>query len=152
MKPGAKAFAVHAGKIVFLHRDDDPRIENPGGWNLPGGAIEEGETHGHAMLREFGEELGIRPVNVRYLGWHRSPVRPLVYRYLIRLTDREAESLTLGDEGQGFGFFRVDEMLTLGTSQRLRTYLTGILPHLREIVEDGAEPDPEKLGLNTGPV
>lgn len=147
MKPGAKAFAVHAGKLVFLQRDDDPRIENPGGWNLPGGALEPGESPDQTMRREFEEELSVRPGHLRYLGWHQSPIRPLVHRYLIRLTDSEAKALKLGNEGQGFRFYRVDEIPALGTSARLKAYLVSILPHLREIVESEMTPDPVRLGL-----
>lgn len=152
LRPGSKAFAVHAGRLVFLQRDDDPAIENPGRWNLPGGAIEPGEAHRETMLREFEEELGIRPGNVKYLGWHVAPTRPLVHRYLIRLTADEAQRLRLGNEGQRFGFFRVDELPALHTSDRLKRYLNSILPHLRDIVEDGLEPDPARLGLDPGPL
>lgn len=143
---------MHAGRLVFIQRDDDPAIENPGRWNLPGGAIEPGEAHRETMLREFEEELGIRPGNVRYLGWHASPVRPLVHRYLIRLTDHEAGMLRLGDEGQRFACFRVDEIPALCTSDRLKAYLIPILPHLRDIVEHGTEPDPARLGLHPDPL
>lgn len=146
--PGAKAFTIWRRKLLFILRDDKPDISHPNVWSLPGGAIEPGETHEQAFLREFEEELGLRPRAWRYLGRHDQPGFPLVHRYLVRLDETEAAALRLGNEGQRFEFFTPDQIAGLKTSPRLQRYLGSIAPHLKAIVEDGAEPDPAKLGLS----
>ncbi len=56
-RPAAFGIAERAGKIALV------RIEKPDGavWrDLPGGAIDPGETAEQAVVREFGEEAGLK--------------------------------------------------------------------------------------------
>jgi 8-oxo-dGTP diphosphatase len=62
-RPAAFAVACKDGKIAMalITRDDTAPY-----YDLPGGALEAGETAEHAMVREFGEETGlmVRPLRV----------------------------------------------------------------------------------------
>jgi mutator protein MutT len=53
----AAAVVRHGGRLLITQRP-------PGGplglqWELPGGKIEDGESHEHALVRELREELGV---------------------------------------------------------------------------------------------
>jgi 8-oxo-dGTP diphosphatase len=58
-------FITNNGKILLLHRKKAP---NKGKWNGVGGHIEPGESPYHSMLREIGEETGIKLESVRFGG------------------------------------------------------------------------------------
>lgn len=46
-------------RVLLQHRDDDPRIINPGAWGLFGGHVEPDEEPEAGALREIEEELGL---------------------------------------------------------------------------------------------
>jgi 8-oxo-dGTP diphosphatase len=48
------------GKLLIYLRDNKPEIPFPDYWDFFGGHIEEGETPDQALVREVGEELGVR--------------------------------------------------------------------------------------------
>ena len=139
--PGVKAFVVYRNQLLFLQRDN-------GRWNLPGGAIEDGETPDQAILREMEEELCIRPASVRYLGWHDHADGARVHRHLIRLADTEAASIRPGGEEQVFRFMSIDELPPLPTTDRLKSYLLSVLGPLRAMVEREEIVDRSALRLN----
>lgn len=47
-------------KIFLSQRDGDGGREFPYHWELPGGKVHEGESHGEALAREFSEEVGLK--------------------------------------------------------------------------------------------
>lgn len=53
------------GKVLLLYKNQNGRYI---GWVLPKGAVEEGESHKEAALREVKEETGISARIVRYIG------------------------------------------------------------------------------------
>jgi 8-oxo-dGTP diphosphatase len=56
-RPAAFGIALHGGEIALV------RVEKPGHgpWHdLPGGALDPGETSAQAVVREFGEETGLK--------------------------------------------------------------------------------------------
>lgn len=114
-RPVAGAVLLHPdGRVLMQHRDDKPGIESPGKWSLFGGGLDEGESHAAAMLREVEEEVGYRPRAYRELlvfsGWYAE-----FHVYLAEIAS-PLEELTL-TEGQGFGYFTLDEALALDLTE-----------------------------------
>lgn len=50
------AAIVHGGRVLAARRTSPPELA--GGWELPGGKVEEGEDPVAAVVREVAEELG----------------------------------------------------------------------------------------------
>lgn len=54
---GVGAVIVHQGRVLLIERANEPL---KGEWSLPGGALELGETLEEGVVREVGEETGLR--------------------------------------------------------------------------------------------
>lgn len=61
------ALLVKDGRILLGRRRDDCDWL-AGAWDVFGGHVEEGESGEQAIARELGEELGIVPVGLHYMG------------------------------------------------------------------------------------
>ena len=101
-------------QAVVLRGDTNEEVllllrTSPRAWELPGGAIEEGESPEVAVVREVKEETGLEVRIERRLGWyrrtgfrpHRSPV--YVCRPVTETLRRNWESIRLA-------WFRVEEL------------------------------------------
>lgn len=126
-----------AGRALLIQRDARPDLEFPGGWTLPGGRVEPGETPDAAIRREVTEELAITPSLVPWRVYDRPHHRPIDGRavtvvqhvYTGRLTAREP--ITLG-EGQAYAFHARAAIATLpvayGFAHLLAEYLLERIP------------------------
>lgn len=90
--PAACCFVARPnGDLLFAQRSVEPC---KGGWTLPGGFIELGETPEEAALRELREETNLRASRVRLLGvsTRQSPVSGaiMVLGYIVEDWDGEA--------------------------------------------------------------
>ena len=55
------------GRVLLVHRTDYDL------WNLPGGALEAGETPWEGAIREIKEEIGVTIKNIKFFGEFSSP-------------------------------------------------------------------------------
>ncbi len=64
-RPAAGTIIVRDGRVLLLHRHRF--ITDTWGWEIPAGAVDEGETVTQAAIREAAEESGWRPGTVAHL-------------------------------------------------------------------------------------
>ena len=67
------ALIIQSQKILLGHRSME-RAFYPGVWDVFGGHVEPGEGHSQTLIRELQEELGITPIEWRYLETITSPL------------------------------------------------------------------------------
>lgn len=113
-----KATVAYRGKMLVIMHDDPAGI-----WaGVPGGSIEEGEDSLTAMRREFMEEICIVPSQIISLEVTHNEDGAWCQRYFAPLTDQEAISVSLGDEGFELQWLTFEEMLECKLSPLGRAY------------------------------
>ena len=126
-------FALFCGdKVLTILRDNKNDIPCPNMWELPGGGREGDESPFECVAREVYEELGIH-LTEDYLLW--SKVYPSMLFadkqsvFLVgQLSQDQFDSITFGDEGQGYQLMNVEEFLSSDKvvpqlQDRVRDYL-----------------------------
>lgn len=122
---GSFALICWKDKILLFRRDNIPTIPYPDHWQLPGGRIEQGETHLQALKRELMEEVSYVPKNLKFVE------KVLIngdvnYLYIAFVNDRESIKFKHGPgEGQEIGFFTINQALKLKLSPALKNKLIG---------------------------
>ena len=129
---GCKIALFCGDKLLTILRDDKENIPWPNMWELPGGGREGDESPFECATREVYEELGIH-LNENCLLW--SKVYPsMLFEgrqsvFMVgQLSQEQFDSITFGDEGQGYKLMNIEEFLKSkqGVPQlqrRLRDYL-----------------------------
>ena len=112
---GCKIALICGDKVLTILRDDKDDIPCPNMWELPGGGREGNESPFECAAREVYEELGIH-LNENCLLW--SKVYPsMLYEgrqsvFMVgQLSQDQFDSITFGDEGQGYKLMSIEEFL-----------------------------------------
>ena len=131
---GCKIALICDGQILTILRDDKPTIPWPNLWELPGGGREGDESPFECVAREVYEELGIHLTedcllcnkvypSMLYEGWQSV--------FMVgQLSQDQFDSITFGDEGQGYKLMNIEEFLN---SKQAVPQLQG---RLRDYVEE----------------
>lgn len=119
--PAAGAFPINTkDEILLQHRDDKPEIASPNLWSSFGGRSEKGETLEVAMLRELEEEIEFQPDN--YLPFVSVCKGYQNTQFFITNIDVGLDNL-VQHEGQGMGFFSLEESFSLDLAFTVRKAL-----------------------------
>jgi 8-oxo-dGTP pyrophosphatase MutT (NUDIX family) len=130
---GIHGVIEHNGRTLLLRRA--PRLSyRPGSWDLPGGHLAVAETFEECLLREIGEETGLRVRIDRMLGVHKMPETPYVQvLYACRPMGESREVCLQPQEHVEARWVTIEEIGNLG---ELIPYLDhalrrGLLDHLK---------------------
>ena len=91
------------GRVLLCHRNDYDL------WNLPGGALEAGESPWDGVVREVKEETGLDVLVSRLAGVYSKPDKQeIVFSFVCVVT---AGEIALNDEADRIEYFAIDAML-----------------------------------------
>lgn len=91
------AAILDAGRLLAARRIEPPSLA--GGWELPGGKVEPGESDQEALVRECREELGVTIETGRRLGGDFAMTGDAVLRvWTARVVEGEPRALDDHDE------------------------------------------------------
>jgi 8-oxo-dGTP diphosphatase len=123
-------FSIGCGGVVI--KDDKAllvqRGQNPGkgGWQIPGGYVEEDEDVAEAVVRECWEEAGVRARVVDVLGFRHAigggiggPSTNIYVVFRLEPEEQDEEPHCDGDEISAVGYFTLDEIENLLRAQSL---------------------------------
>ena len=124
-KDGAKVIILSPNKILLFHRDNIATIPSPDCWQMVGGGIEEGETPEEALKREVKEEVGYDLINYEFITETTGRFGENVWVYAAFVDKSEEKKFKLGeDEGQGIGWFTINEALKLNLTPGMSILLS----------------------------
>ena len=150
MKPkdGAKIIILSPDKILLFHRDNILTIRSPDCWQLVGGGIEEGETPEQGLIREVKEEVIYDLKEFKLITRTKGSQGEDVWVYVAFFDKDEEPKFTLGPgEGQGIGWFTIDEALAIKLTPGTKILLTRYRELIEEMMRTKSVPDIEKLEL-----
>lgn len=105
------------GRYLLVLRSDAPER---GRWTLPGGKVETGETLREALVREVGEETGLRVRVIAELGVvERGAPSGAVYEIHCFTADALDGVLAAGSDAAGVRWATVGELRTLNLTRGL---------------------------------
>lgn len=107
-----------SGRFLLIKRANAPA---KGTWSLPGGRVEEGESHEQAVVREVAEETGLDVTVVREVGTleRDSPLGAVyvIHDFLVEpVGDTQPRA---GDDAADARWFTAEEIYDLSTSPGL---------------------------------
>ena len=139
-----RAIIIWKDKILLHHRDNKPEIPYPDCWTFPGGGIEQDETPAEGIVRELIEEASYSPKDLQYIGY-RDSTKTYVFFTFIRSS--EAKLFKRGIEGQGIGFFTLNEIGRLNFPALSDRLLKKYRKVIEESIKTGKLPSSQSLGL-----
>jgi ADP-ribose pyrophosphatase YjhB (NUDIX family) len=129
-KVDVRAAVFRDGRILLVKEPDD------GGWSLPGGWADVGETPAGAAVREVYEESGYRVRAVRLIAAydrdrHGHPPIPYHVYKLVFLCEIEDYAPSLAVDADGVAFFGEHELPELSISRVTPTQIERFFEHHR---------------------
>jgi len=112
------------GRVLLLKRAVDDPI-NPGKWDLPGGALDPGETFDRALRREAREETGML-VTLRHVagaGELDLPTKRIAY--LVMACDADRTEVSLSPEHEAYAWVEPGEAAAMGLAEQFRGLFGG---------------------------
>ncbi|MBI3859865.1 MAG: NUDIX domain-containing protein [Thaumarchaeota archaeon] len=108
-----------AGAVVFRHPASDRRVylllQNASRWDFPKGNVEKGESELQTVLREVGEETGLKDISVvpgfrRVVEYFYRREGKNVHKEVVYLLARTEEAgVKISFEHQGYGWFPYEQ-------------------------------------------
>jgi 8-oxo-dGTP diphosphatase len=101
-KVGAFAVIFDKDRVLLCHRRDYDL------WNLPGGAVEDGETPWDAVLRETREETGLK-IEVKKLSgvYFKPDTNEIQFAFVCQV---KGGQLKINEEADEFGYFSIGNL------------------------------------------
>jgi len=137
MKPGKDYIGVGVGAMIFNDRGEilmlkrGPKAKNERGcWQIPGGAVDFGETRAGAIVREVKEEIGVDVVVEHELlatdylipdegqHWVTTP-------FIVRVKEGQIPKIQEPQKHEAMGWFPPDELpnpVAITTKHTLQSY------------------------------
>ncbi|MGH2582453.1 MAG: NUDIX hydrolase [Anaerolineales bacterium] len=119
-KVGAFAVIFDEDRVLLCHRRDYDL------WNLPGGAVEDGESPWDAVVRETAEETGLK-VEVNSLSgvYFKPEVNEILLTFVCMVAGGQ---MGVSEEVDEFGYFPIEQLpsnMSLKQAERIRDSATG---------------------------
>jgi 8-oxo-dGTP diphosphatase len=125
----ATGLIVRDGRVLLGKRTSTVRFA--GMWDAFGGHLVPCEEPSTALVRELGEELGIRPTRPRFLGIYEDldPTSRDVFRhYLFLVIEWEGEPRIANEEHSEIRWFTPSEVPTLNLADSLKSSIAELFP------------------------
>ncbi|KKT15137.1 MAG: NUDIX hydrolase [Parcubacteria group bacterium GW2011_GWC1_43_30] len=142
LRLGVVAHIFYRGKVLLVHRDNLPHITYPDTWDSITESLEKGEDFETGMRRGLLEEIGVVPASIEMLGVTRAGHG----FFFGTLTNAERRAVFLGSEGQGIGFFGLEEVRELWVGGAIGFHLAAHPEAFRKMAR-GMIPSLAELGL-----
>ena len=131
---GSKVALIYGQQLVVLRKDDIPGLHSAGMWDLPGGRSEAGESPIQCLVRETKEEVGL-DIEGYPIEWMReypssSACDQSEYFMVVKISKRDTEKMTLGDEGQDL------QLMTLSKFVSLDNAITHLVVGVQDYLND----------------
>jgi 8-oxo-dGTP diphosphatase len=127
MKTSVNTVITNAlGQYLLQMRDGKPGICHPLKWNFFGGGLEPRESPLAGAVRETAEEIGFTAGEPSYslLGSIRDEVQEV---HVVRLLPTLERHQVVLQEGAGFGFFAIADLLTIDSTPMTRAIVERFL-------------------------
>ncbi|WP_246814513.1 (deoxy)nucleoside triphosphate pyrophosphohydrolase [Ferrimonas balearica] len=119
------ALLMHQDQLLIARRHPDR--DQSGWWEFPGGKIEQGESHQHALERELQEELGIEVSVQAHIATHTHDYGDKVVRLHGYRCHWTPQSITLTDSHDAIQWCQPEQVAMDGLAPADRPLLQALL-------------------------
>lgn len=127
------------GQVLLLVRSADDRFR-PGGFDVPGGKVDDGEDYLAAAIRETNEEVGLELDRLHVhiccatteVGYHNRLQHDINYvclGFVYQLAEDEDGAIQLSHEHSAFAWYAIDEAIGLSKNTTHGIFLEHLKTH-----------------------